>query len=128
MYFYLVTFIYYPVLTFLGHDLYTVEANDDLQRFFDFYAKGVKNGWEKDTPRIRLTLLGYENSPAKTIVERPETQWPPARLRIEKYFLDAATKSIVALNPQNVATVSHEGHSLTASSVRFSLSYNGIPD
>ncbi|OBT91148.1 hypothetical protein VE02_00041 [Pseudogymnoascus sp. 03VT05] len=86
------------------HDLYTVEANDDLQRFFDFYAKGIKNGWEKDTPRIRLTLLGYENSPAKTIVERPETQWPPARLRIEKYFLDAATKSIVASNPQNLAT------------------------
>lgn len=65
MYFYLVPFISYPLLTFLGHDLYSVEANDDLQRFFDFYAKGIENGWEKDTPRIRLTLLGYENSPAR---------------------------------------------------------------
>ncbi|KAJ5775816.1 uncharacterized protein N7511_000827 [Penicillium nucicola] len=98
------------------HDLYTLEANNDLQRFFDFYAKGIQNGWELDTPRVRLTLLGYENSPAKTVVERPEAQWPPASLRTEKFFLDAATKSLAALNPKNAAAVSHEGHSLTDSS------------
>jgi predicted acyl esterase len=98
------------------HDLYTVEANDDLQRFFDFYAKGIQNGWEKDTPPVRLTLLGFENSPAKTIVERPETKWPPARLRMEKYYLDAASKSLRPSKPDTTATTTHEGHSLTDAS------------
>jgi predicted acyl esterase len=98
------------------HDLYTVEANDDLQRFFDFYAKGIQNDWEEDTPPVRLTLLGFENSPAKTIVERPEQGWPPARLRMEKYYLDAATKSLSSSKPDATATTAHESHSLTDSS------------
>lgn len=97
------------------HDLYTVAANDDLQRFFDFYAKGIQNGWE-DTPPVRLSLLGFEDSPVRTIVERPEKQWPPATLRTEKYYLDSATKTLTASKPLSAATASHEGHSLTDSS------------
>ncbi|KAJ5769001.1 hypothetical protein N7520_003560 [Penicillium odoratum] len=97
------------------HDLYTVAANDDLQRFFDFYAKGIQNGWE-DTPRVRLTLLGFEDSPAKSVIERAEAQWPPARLRTERYFLDAATGSLTSSRPQNSSKSVHEGHSLTDSS------------
>lgn len=96
--------------------MYSVDATNDLQRFFDHYAKGIPNGWE-DTPKVRLSLLGFDGSPAKTIVERPEEQWPPARVRLEKYYLDAATNSLTTTRPSEVATVSHEGHSLTDSSV-----------
>ncbi|EYE89952.1 alpha/beta-hydrolase [Aspergillus ruber CBS 135680] len=97
-------------------DIYKPEVLDDLQRFYDFYAKGIQNGWETDTPRVRLSLLGYENSPAKTVVERPEEEWPPARQMTRKYYLDASTRSMSTSNPERVSSISHEGHSLTASS------------
>ncbi|KAJ5298049.1 hypothetical protein N7508_008298 [Penicillium antarcticum] len=74
------------------HDLYTVEANDDLQRFFDYYAK------------------------AKTIVERSEKQWPSAHLRMERYYLDAATKSLSSSQPEAITATTHESHSFTDSS------------
>lgn len=99
------------------HDIYTPEATDDLQRFYDFYAKGIENGWEKDTPRVRLTLLGYDGSHAKTVVERAEEQWPPARQHSVKYYLDASTKSLTTEKPASTSSTSHQGHSLTASSV-----------
>ncbi|KAB8220024.1 Alpha/Beta hydrolase protein [Aspergillus novoparasiticus] len=80
------------------HDLYRREVTDDLQRFYDYYAKG------------------YDGSITKTIVERPEEQWPPARQHIRRYYLDAATQTFSAVKPVNSASVAHEGHSLTASS------------
>ncbi|KAE8363836.1 Alpha/Beta hydrolase protein [Aspergillus caelatus] len=98
------------------HDLYRPEATDDLQRFYDYYAKGIQNGWETETPRVRLTLLGYDGSIAKTIVERPEEQWPPAGQHIRRYYLDAATQSFSTAKPVNSASITHEGHSLIASS------------
>lgn len=99
------------------HDLYRPEAIDDLQRFYDCYAKDVQNGWETDTPRVRLSLLGYANSPAKTVVERTETQWPPARQNTCRYYLNAATGSLAREKPSEPATTSYEGHSLSASLV-----------
>ncbi|KJK65646.1 hypothetical protein P875_00010090 [Aspergillus parasiticus SU-1] len=105
------------------HDLYRQEATDDLQRFYDYYAKGIQNGWEAETPRVRLSLLGYDGSIAKTIVERPEEQWPPAQQHIRRYYLDAATQSFSAVKPVDSASIAHEGHSLTASS-DFTLTFD----
>ncbi|KAE8311928.1 Alpha/Beta hydrolase protein [Aspergillus transmontanensis] len=87
------------------HDLYRPEATDDLQRFYDYYAKG------------------YDGSITKTIVERPEEQWPPARQHIRRYYLDAATQSFNAVKPVNSASITYEGHSLTASS-DFTLTFD----
>ncbi|KAF7594762.1 hypothetical protein BBP40_008469 [Aspergillus hancockii] len=98
------------------HDIYRPEATDDLQRFYDYYAKGIQNGWETETPRVRLSLLGYDSSPAKTVVERPEEQWPPARQHIRRYYLDSATQSLTMAQPSATANALHDGHSLTASS------------
>ena len=58
-----------------------------LRRFFDRYLKGIQNSWE-DTPRIRLSVL---DPGGKDEVNRPENEWPLARTRYEKLFLDAAT-------------------------------------
>ncbi|KAJ5289049.1 hypothetical protein N7478_002079 [Penicillium angulare] len=63
---------------------------DDLQQFYDFYAKGIQNRWEEDTPPVRLSLPGYEDSLAKTIVERLEQAWPPARKRTSVTILKFA--------------------------------------
>jgi len=44
---------------------------DDLQKFYDRYCKNVDNGWEKDTPPVRLTLISFGG---KDVVERPEQE------------------------------------------------------
>jgi predicted acyl esterase len=105
------------------HDLYRPEAMDDLQRFYDFYAKGIQNGWETETPRVRLTLLGYDGSYAKTVQERPEKQWPPSSQHSVRYYLDASNKFLVSAQPTVSTSIAHESHSLTdcsVSSTRFS--------
>ncbi|KAL2833702.1 Alpha/Beta hydrolase protein [Aspergillus cavernicola] len=98
------------------HDLYRPEAKDDLQRFFDFYAKGIKNRWEKETPKVRLSLLAYDGSSAKSVIERPKARWPPRRYNMQRYYLNAATKLMQTSQPIDVASTIHEGHSLTESS------------
>lgn len=40
------------------HDLYQPHNNDELQRFFDRYTKGIENNWET-TAKVRVSLLGY---------------------------------------------------------------------
>jgi predicted acyl esterase len=98
-------------------DLYRPEIVDDLQRFFDHFCKGVENGWEQDTPPVRLSLMGFENSSAKTIVERPEQEYPLARQMLKSYYLDARTKELAEEKPVDSAEAAHQGHSLTASTV-----------
>lgn len=48
--------------TFEWHDLYQLSSNNDLQRFYDRYCKGTMNGWEQDTPPVRLSLIGFDGS------------------------------------------------------------------
>lgn len=107
------------------HDLYRPEAMDDLQRFYDFYAKGIQNGWETETPRVRLTLLGYDGSQAKTVEERPEKQWPPASQNSIRYYLDASNKALVPVQLNAPSSVAHESHSLTDCSVS-STHFSGL--
>lgn len=103
------------------YDLYRPEITDELQRYFDRYCKGIQNGWEHDIPPVRLSLLGFENSPAKTIVERPEQEYPLAREELRKYYLKASSRELVLESPSLSETVSHAGHDLNASSVGFLL-------
>jgi predicted acyl esterase len=71
-------------------DYYTPENLEDLQRFFDYYLKGVQNGWEK-TPRVRLSILDPGGTDR---VNRPENEFPLARTQYQKLFLDAATGTL----------------------------------
>jgi uncharacterized protein len=99
------------------YDLYRPEINDELQRYFDRFCKGVQNGWEQDTPPVRLSLLGFEGSSASTVIERPENEYPLARQQIQKYYLDASSRTLVHSPVTEVSTASHAAHSLTASTV-----------
>ena len=101
------------------YDLYRPEINDELQRYFDRYCKGIENGWEHDIPPVRLSLLGFNNSPAKTVEERPEQEYPLARQELHTYYLDAASKTMVPELPSSTSEASHVGHDLEASSVSF---------
>lgn len=40
-------------------DYYSDAAREDRQKFFDYYLKGIDNGW-KDTPHVRYSLLDME--------------------------------------------------------------------
>lgn len=100
--------------------------NDELQKYFDRYCKGVQNGWEENTPPVRLSLLGFEGSPVKTILERPEKEYPLARQETRNYFLDVVNKT---LSPSPVATEAkdaYEAHSLDASLVRLFQALNSV--
>ena len=101
--------------TFEWYEMYERKSNDDLHRFFDRYCKGIKNGWEQDTPLLRLSLHGFGSVP--NIVERPETEFPLCRQQLQKYYLEAATKTLHTSPRDNEASVSHDGHSQDASSV-----------
>lgn len=103
--------------TVQGYDLYRPEVNDDLQRYFDFYCKGIDNGWEAETPRIRLSLLGFEDSPAATILERAEKQYPPAGVEMQTLYLDARDRGLKVEAVAAEGEVFHESHHLTESSV-----------
>jgi len=109
----------FSLLTWTGYDIYRPEINDDLQRFYDRYCKDVLNGWEEDTPPLRLSLLGFESDggKAQTVIERPENEWPIARERQMELYLDASSKKLSTEHVSEVSSVSYDGHSLDSSAV-----------
>ncbi|KEQ90234.1 hypothetical protein AUEXF2481DRAFT_45275 [Aureobasidium subglaciale EXF-2481] len=99
------------------YDIYRPEINDELQRFFDRYCKNVHNGWEYDTPPLRLSLLGFEDdgSTARTVVERPEEAWPLAREKQMYLFLNASDMTMMIEPVPEASSISYDGHSLDSS-------------
>ncbi|KAJ0131516.1 Transposase [Fusarium oxysporum f. sp. albedinis] len=96
---------------FEWYDLYRKDVNDDLQRFFDHYCKGLDNAWE-NTPPVRLSLIGFHNSPARTVIERPENEFPLARQQLRKLYLDTKSRTLQWDPVTSEDTASYEGHSL----------------
>ena len=106
--------------TFEWYEMYEHASNDDLQRFFDRYCKGIMNGWEHDTPPLRLSLIGCDGS-LPNIVQRPETEFPLRRQQLKKFYLDGATKTLTTSAADSEVSVFHDGHSLNASSVSYTF-------
>ncbi|KAK0761998.1 hypothetical protein N5P37_004798 [Trichoderma harzianum] len=100
------------------YDLYRPEANADLKRFYDRFLKGIQNGWETDTPPVRLSLLGFEadGSLTKSIEERPEQEWPLARQQLKTLYLDSTLKQLVWEKPAIEGSTTHLAEGLTDSS------------
>lgn len=106
----------------IGHDIYRDEISDELQRYFDRYAKGIMNGWEDTTPPVRLSLLGFDHaSPAKTVLERPESSYPLERQALRTFYLDSASRSLQTNMPTKEGAATYESHHLTDSAVRESV-------
>ncbi|KAJ9637616.1 hypothetical protein H2204_004765 [Knufia peltigerae] len=98
------------------YDLYRPEITDELQRFFDRYCKGIENGWEHDTPPVRLSLLALDGSSTQTIVERPELEYPLSRQKLQAYYLDASSHTLSTRLASSSAKTSYDSHSLAAKS------------
>ena len=53
-------------------------------RFFDYFLKGEKNGWERQ-PKVQLQVRHVDR-----FVERHESEWPIARTHWTKWYLEPA--------------------------------------
>jgi predicted acyl esterase len=71
------------------------------KRFFAYYLKGEKNGWNGQ-PRVQLQVRHLDR-----FVERHEKEWPIARTRWTKYYLDPASHALAAEPPRRAAGVSY---------------------
>jgi uncharacterized protein len=71
------------------------------KKFFDYYLKGVANGWP-DTPRVRLEVRETRD----TCAVRLEKEFPLARTRYTKLYLDARSGSL-SLKPVEAGSVSY---------------------
>jgi predicted acyl esterase len=58
------------------------------KRFFDYFLKGIDNGWANE-PRVRLQIRRIDG-----FIERMEDEWPIARTRWMKLYLDPANRSL----------------------------------
>jgi uncharacterized protein len=58
------------------------------KRFFDYFLKGVDNGWHNE-PRVRLQVRRMDG-----FVERRENEWPIARAQWTKLYLNPRDRSL----------------------------------
>jgi predicted acyl esterase len=72
------------------------------KRFFDFFLKDEKNGWDRE-PRVRLQVRHVDR-----FVERHENEWPLARTQWTRYYLDLAKRSLSADTPAGTASVEYD--------------------
>jgi predicted acyl esterase len=59
------------------------------KRFFDYFLKGIDNGWNK-TPPVQLNI----RHPGEKFVLRYEKEWPLARTQWTKFYLDPAQMAL----------------------------------
>jgi predicted acyl esterase len=74
------------------------------KRFFDYFLKGVKNGWDRQ-PRVVLQV----RHPGEKFVERHENEWPLKRTKWTKFYLDPAARSLEAKPPKSAGTITYDG-------------------
>jgi predicted acyl esterase len=74
------------------------------KRFFGHFLKGENTGWAKQ-PRVLLQV----RHPGERFVERAESEWPLARTRWTKLFLDPATQALVRSPLRRAGRVSYAG-------------------
>lgn len=65
---------------------YKAEGTALQKRFFDYFLKGIDNGWDKEPP-VRLNLRRPFSS---VFEERKETEWPLARTKWTKLYLEGS--------------------------------------
>ena len=80
------------------------------KRFFAHYLKGEKNDWDKQ-PRVQLQVRHVDR-----FVERHESEWPIARTRWTKFYLDPAGHELV---PDSSGTASSASYDALGDGVTF---------
>ncbi len=73
------------------------------QRFFDYFLKGEKNGWDRQ-PRVQLQVRHVDR-----FVGRHENEWPLARTRWTKFHLAPAALSLEREPARIPGNVTYDG-------------------
>jgi predicted acyl esterase len=73
------------------------------KRFFGRFLKGEDTGWDEQ-PRVSLNI----RSPGERFELRAENEWPLARTRWTKYYLDAESRGFGTAPPQGSAALTYE--------------------
>jgi hypothetical protein len=84
-------------------DFYTPHYEAELLRFFDHFLKGENNGFEA-TPRVRICVLDPGGA---DVVDRVESEWPLARTRSKKLFLESS-KRLADKQPEAITQLTYE--------------------
>jgi predicted acyl esterase len=74
------------------------------KKFFGHFLKGENTGWRKQ-PRVQLQV----RHPGEQFVERHESEWPLARTRWTKLYLDPAGHSLARAPVGRNGTVTYQG-------------------
>jgi predicted acyl esterase len=83
---------------------YYTDYGVGLQRkFFGYFLKGEKNGWDKQ-PRVQLNV----RHPGEQFVIRHEDAWPLPSTRWTKFHLATDSQKLVAQSPKGSATVTFD--------------------
>jgi uncharacterized protein len=82
---------------------YTDYGRELQRKFFDKFLKGEDTGWDQQ-PRVLLQV----RHPGERFVERAENEWPIARTRWTKLYLNSADFSLVETSLTGEARVTFE--------------------
>jgi predicted acyl esterase len=74
------------------------------KRFFDYFLKDRRNGWENQ-PRVLLQV----RHPGEKFVERHENEWPLARTRWTSFYLDPRDLRLSPTPVSSDQTVTYDG-------------------
>jgi uncharacterized protein len=73
------------------------------KRFFAHFLKGENNGWERQ-PKVLLNV----RHPGEKFVQRAENEWPLARTRWTRYYLDLAERTLSLNAPGGKSTLEYD--------------------
>jgi predicted acyl esterase len=73
------------------------------KRFFDFHLKNRPNGWDSQ-PRVLLNI----RRPSERFTLRAENEWPLARTKWTRFYLDPAEKALSREEPKKSKTLSYD--------------------
>jgi len=82
---------------------YTDYGRELQRKFFDYFLKGEDTGWSQQ-PRVLLQV----RHPGEKFVERAENEWPLARTRWTKLYLNSADFSLVETSLTGEAKVAFD--------------------
>lgn len=82
---------------------YTDYGREQQRKFFDRFLHGKDTGWSRQ-PRVFLQV----RHPGETFVPRAENEWPIARTRWTKFYLDPAGTMLTGRRPARGGKLSFE--------------------
>ena len=78
------------------------------KRFFDYFLRGQQNGWDQQ-PRVQLQVRHvHDKNGGEKFVQRYENEWPLARTRWTKFYLDPAQRSLEISVNKSIKTITYD--------------------